>query len=73
MQRLIEKDDKPLNAKEAAKEEEKIQKIIDKRKNESEEERKKREEKEKRTRGWPQVCAAKWPTPTTSNWWARKT
>jgi hypothetical protein len=46
VQRLIEKDDKPLDAKGAAKEEEKIQKIIDKRKNESEEDRKKREEKE---------------------------
>jgi hypothetical protein len=45
VQRLIAKDDKPLDAKEAAKEEEKIQKIIDKRKNESDEERKKREEK----------------------------
>jgi hypothetical protein len=48
VQRLIEKDDKPLNSKEAAKEEEKIQKIIDKRKNESEEDRKKREEKEQK-------------------------
>src|SRR5947209_12610589 len=46
VQRLIEKDDKPLNAKDAAKEEQKIQKAIDKRKNESEEDRKKREEKE---------------------------
>jgi hypothetical protein len=46
VRRLIQKDDKPLDAKEAAKEEEKIQKIIDKRKNESEEDRKKREEKE---------------------------
>jgi len=46
VQRLIEKDDKPLAAKDAAKEEEKIQKIIDKRKNESEEDRKKREDKE---------------------------
>ena len=45
VRRLIEKDDKPLDAKEAAKEEEKIQKIIDKRKNESDEERQKREEK----------------------------
>ena len=45
IQRLIAKDDKPLDSKEAAKEEEKIQKIIDKRKNESDEERKKREEK----------------------------
>lgn len=50
VQRLIEKDDKPLDAKEAAKEEEKIQKIIDKRKNESEEERHKREEKEAKER-----------------------
>jgi hypothetical protein len=45
VQRLIEKDDKPLDAKESAKEEEKIQKIIDKRKNESDEDRRKREEK----------------------------
>jgi len=50
VQRLIEKDDKPLDAKEAAKEEEKIQKIIDKRKNESDEDRKKREEKEVKAR-----------------------
>ena len=48
--RLIEKNDKPLDAKEAAKEEEKIQKIIDKRKNESEEDRKKRDEKEEKER-----------------------
>jgi hypothetical protein len=45
VQRLIEKDDKPLNAKESEKEEEKIQKIMDKRKNESDEDRRKREEK----------------------------
>src|SRR6266700_2665383 len=50
VQRLIEKDDKPLDAKEAAKEEEKIQKIIDKRKNESDDERRKREEKEVKER-----------------------
>lgn len=50
VQRLIQKDDKPLDAKDAAKEEEKIQKIIDKRKNESENERKKREEKEEKNR-----------------------
>src|SRR5215467_9679290 len=43
VERLIEKDDKPLSAKDAAKEEEKIQKIIDKRKNESEGDRRKRE------------------------------
>ena len=46
VQRLIAKDDQPLDAKEAAKEEEKLQKIIDKRKNESDEDRRKREEKE---------------------------
>jgi hypothetical protein len=45
VERLIEKDDKPLDAKESRKEEEKIQKIIDKRQNESPEDRKKREEK----------------------------
>ena len=50
VQRLIQKDDKPLSAKEAAKEEEKIQKIIDKRKNESEGDRKKREAKEQKDR-----------------------
>lgn len=50
VQRLIEKNDKPLEAKEAAKEEEKIQKIIDKRKNESEDARKKREDKEVKER-----------------------
>ena len=46
VRRLIQKDDQPLDVKEAAKEEQKIQKIIDKRKNESDEDRKKREEKE---------------------------
>jgi hypothetical protein len=50
VRRLIEKDDKPLDGKEAAKEEEKIQKIIDKRKNESDEDRKKRAEKEEKER-----------------------
>src|ERR1700730_7935563 len=50
VQRLIEKDNKPLDAKEAAKEEEKIQKIIDKHKNESEEDRKKRDQKEVKER-----------------------
>jgi len=50
VQRLIEKDDKPLDSKEAAKQEEKIQKIIDKRKNESEEERQKRAAKEEKDR-----------------------
>jgi hypothetical protein len=50
VRRLIEKEDKPLDAKDAAKEEEKIQKIIDKRKNESEDEQKKREQKEAKER-----------------------
>ena len=50
VQRLIEKDNKPLNAKDAAKEEEKIQKVIDKRKNESGDARRKREKKEEKDR-----------------------
>jgi hypothetical protein len=50
MQRLIEKDDKPLDAKEAAKEEEKIQKVMDKRKNESDSERRKRAAREEKDR-----------------------
>lgn len=50
VQRLIEKDDKPISDKEAAKEEAKIQKIIDKRKNESENDRAKRAEREKKDR-----------------------
>jgi hypothetical protein len=50
VRKLIAKDDKPLDPKEAAKEDEKIQKIIDKRRNESEEQRKKREEKEEKER-----------------------
>lgn len=50
VQRLIEKDDKALDAKDAAREEEKIQKIIDKRKNESEDDRRKRQEKEEKDR-----------------------
>jgi hypothetical protein len=50
VRRLIEKDDKPLSDKDKAKEEEKVQKILDKRKNESDEERKKRENKEEKDR-----------------------
>ena len=50
VQRLIQKDDKPLDAKDTAKEDEKVQKIIDKRTNESEEQKKKREEKEAKER-----------------------
>jgi hypothetical protein len=45
VQRLLTKDDKPLNEKDAAKEEEKIQKVIDKRKYESDETRRKEQEK----------------------------
>jgi len=48
--RLIEKDDKPLDAKDAAKEEEKIDKFMEKHKNESEEDRRKRVEKEEKER-----------------------
>jgi hypothetical protein len=50
VQKLIAKDDKTLDAKDAAKEEEKIQKIIDKRKDESDSDRKKREEKDAKDR-----------------------
>jgi hypothetical protein len=50
VERLIAKDDKPLSDKDAKKEEEKIQKIIEKRKNESDEDRKKREKKEEKER-----------------------
>jgi hypothetical protein len=50
VERLIEKNDKPLSKKDAAKEEEKIQKLIDKRKNESEGDRTKRAEREEKDR-----------------------
>jgi hypothetical protein len=50
VERLIEKNDKPLSQKDAAKEEEKIQKIVDKRKNESEGERRKRAQREEKER-----------------------
>jgi hypothetical protein len=50
VERLIEKDEKPLSAKEVAKEEEKIQKIINQHKNESDADRKKREDKELKER-----------------------
>jgi len=48
--RLTAKDDKPLPPNEAKKEEDKIQKVIDKRKNESEDDRRKRLEKEDKAR-----------------------
>lgn len=50
VERQIAKDDKPLSEKETRKQDEKIQKIIDKRKNESEGERRKRLEKEEKER-----------------------
>ncbi|HVM94056.1 MAG TPA: hypothetical protein VMT67_14640 [Terriglobales bacterium] len=50
VEKLISKDDKPLSADEAKKEDEKVQKIIDKRKNESEDARRKRLEKEEKQR-----------------------
>jgi hypothetical protein len=50
VERLIQKDDKPLDAKETAKQDEKVQKVIDKRKNETDEQKKKREEKEEKER-----------------------
>jgi hypothetical protein len=49
-ERLVSKDGKPLSDKEAKKEDEKIQKIIDKRKNESDSEREKRLKKEEKDR-----------------------
>ena len=50
VEKLTAKDDKPLSDKDAKKEDEKIQKLIDKRKNESEDDRRKRLEKEEKER-----------------------
>lgn len=50
VQKLISKDDKPLSAKEARKEDEKIQKLIDKRRSESNSDREKRSRKEEKDR-----------------------
>lgn len=50
IERLTEKDDKPLSEKDAAKEEKRIQEIIDKRKNESERDREKRLKQEEKDR-----------------------
>ncbi len=57
VKRLIAKDDKPLSGKDAAKEEEKIQKLIKTRSEENEDERKKRleEGRERQGRG-AEVC-----------------
>jgi hypothetical protein len=48
--RMVSKDGKPLSEKDAAKEDEKVQKIIDKRKNESDSEHEKRLKKEEKDR-----------------------
>ncbi len=50
VQKLVAKNDKPLSTKDAQKEDEKIQKLIDKRNNESEDARKKRLEKAEKDR-----------------------
>jgi hypothetical protein len=50
IERLIAKDDKPLSEQETKKEDERIQKITDKRKNESDSDRRKRIEKEEKAR-----------------------
>jgi len=50
VERLTAKDNKPLSGKDAEKEEDKIQKLIDKRKNESDDARSKREVKEEKER-----------------------
>jgi hypothetical protein len=50
IRRLIEKGDKALSQKDAAAEEERIRKIVDKRKNESEEDRQKRASREEKER-----------------------
>jgi len=50
VERLIAKNDKPLSEKDAAKEDEKIRKIIEKRQNESEEKRRKRLQQEEKDR-----------------------
>src|SRR5215467_6940910 len=71
VERLIERDDKPLSAKDAAKEEEKIQKIIDKRKNESEGDRRKREARAEKEREDGRKFEAEVLMRTTSSWWGR--
>jgi hypothetical protein len=50
VQRLIAKDDKPLSGKDAANEEERVEKLNNKRKNESEQDRAKRQEEEEKQR-----------------------
>jgi hypothetical protein len=50
VQRMLEKDGKPLSEKDSAKEDEKVQKVMDKRKNESDSDRTKRLKKEEKDR-----------------------
>ena len=50
VQKLVAKNDKPLSEKDARKEDDRIQKLIEKRKNESEQDRRKRVEKEEKDR-----------------------
>ena len=50
VERLTARDDKPLSVEEAKKEDEKIQRIIDERKNESDQDRRRRLEKEEKAR-----------------------
>jgi len=50
VERLVRKNDKPLSEKEASKEDERIQKIVEKHKNETEEEREKRQKQEAKDR-----------------------
>ena len=71
VQRLIAKNDKPLSEKDAAKEEEKVQKIIDKRKNETGDEHKKRQEKEERNLEEGRQFVREIAVLTTSAWWER--
>jgi len=50
VEKLVAKNDKPLSEKDAAKEDEKVQKVIDKRRNESDSDREKRIKKEEKER-----------------------
>jgi hypothetical protein len=50
VERLVSKNDKPLSEREASKEDERIQKIMEKRKNETEEQREKRQKQEAKDR-----------------------
>jgi len=69
VQKLISKDDKPLSAKEAKKEDEKIQKLIDKRRNESEGDREKRLRKEEKERDDDRQFVREAAAPTTFGSW----